>query len=75
MANGKHGQNQSLGVHSEALLEQEVAARWRVSIRTVQRLRAQQDGPAFIQIGGSIRYRLEDILDYEQRQRRAGGIG
>lgn len=54
------------------LREDELAARWRVSQRTLQRWRGEGYGPAFILIGGSIRYRMADILGFEERMRRGG---
>ncbi|RDD64189.1 DNA-binding protein [Thalassococcus profundi] len=43
----------------------ELAARWKVSIRTLERWRAERYGPAWITIGGSIRYRIPDVLAWE----------
>ncbi|WP_272011131.1 helix-turn-helix transcriptional regulator [Roseovarius sp. ZX-A-9] len=47
------------------LTQRELAARWRVSGRTLERWRAQRFGPAWITIGGSIRYRMSDVLAWE----------
>lgn len=55
------------------LNERELARRWNTSPRTLQRWRAEDQGPAFLRIGGSVRYRLSDILAYEERHRHAGG--
>jgi len=54
--------------------EQAVAERWNKSIRTLQRWRAAGYGPAYIPIGGTIHYRLEDILAFESRMRRGGVV-
>jgi len=56
----------------EFLRERELAARWRTSQRTLQRWRALGDGPAFIRIGGAIRYRMDDVIDYEAQMQRGG---
>lgn len=61
--------NTSAPAPTELLRERELAARWRTSRRTLQRWRAEGHGPAFIQIGGAIRYRLADVLAYEERRR------
>ena len=53
------------------LTTRELAARWRLSLRTLERWRAEGYGPAWLTIGGSIRYRLEDVLAYEEAH--AGG--
>lgn len=49
------------------LTEKELAARWGISPRTLQLWRREGKGPAFITIGHhTIRYRMEDIVAYEQ---------
>lgn len=54
------------------LNQTELAARWTISARTLERWRWTGDGPAFLKIGGRVVYRLEDVLVYEQaRQRRS----
>ena len=53
------------------LRERELAARWKKSKRTLQRWRAEGYGPAYILIGGSVRYPLTDILEFEDRTRRS----
>lgn len=56
------------------LRERDLAEHWQVSLRTLQRWRAEGMGPAYILIGGTIRYRMADVLDYEAR-RTIGGRG
>ena len=54
------------------LNQTELAARWTISARTLERWRWTGDGPAFLKIGGRVVYRLEDVLAYAQaRQRRS----
>ena len=48
------------------LTPRELAERWRVSGRTLERWRAERYGPGWIWIGGSIRYRYADVLAFEQ---------
>jgi predicted site-specific integrase-resolvase len=55
---------------SEHVTQADLAARWQVSPRTLERWRWVGTGPAFVRIGGSVRYRVEDIEAYERRQRR-----
>lgn len=57
----------------QLVAETPLAVRWSISKRTLQRYRAEGFGPPYIEIGGSIRYRVQDILDYEERHRRGGG--
>lgn len=49
-----------------------LATRYGKSIRAMQRWRAKGYGPAFMRIGGSIFYLLEDIKAFEARMRRGG---
>ena len=54
------------------LNQTELAARWTISARTLERWRWTGDGPAFLKIGGRVVYRLEDVLAEQQaRQRRS----
>lgn len=48
----------------------ELAARWKISPRTLERWRWTGEGPAFIKIGGRVVYRLEDVETYEHTQLR-----
>ena len=49
----------------------ELARRWRVSPRTLERWRWQRQGPCFLKIGGRVAYRVADIEAFEAAQRRA----
>ncbi|MCC6002279.1 MAG: helix-turn-helix domain-containing protein [Pararhodobacter sp.] len=42
-----------------------LARRWHVSPRTLERWRWTGEGPAFVKIGGRVVYRLEDVEAYE----------
>jgi predicted site-specific integrase-resolvase len=54
------------------LNQTELAARWSISGRTLERWRWTGEGPVFLKIGGRVVYRLEDVLAHEQaRQRRS----
>ena len=46
-----------------------LARRWHVSPRTLERWRWTGDGPAYFKIGGRVVYRLDDVEDYERRRR------
>jgi hypothetical protein len=51
---------------SEQLMTQEeVAFRWKVSEATLERDRSLKQGVRYLKIGGLIRYRLQDVLNYE----------
>lgn len=64
---------QASSTDGNALVSQKhLAARWKKSVRTLQRWRAEGYGPAWIHIGGSVLYRERDVLAYENRMRRGG---
>ena len=52
------------------LTQVELAVRWRISPRTLERWRWAGDGPRFIKIGGRVVYRIADIEAFEQQQLR-----
>lgn len=52
-----------------------LSERWDKSPRTLQRWRAEGRGPAWLKIGGSIFYRLGDVMAYEEARRRDGEPG
>jgi hypothetical protein len=52
------------------LTETQLAERWQISVRTLQAARVKGGGVAFVRIGRSVRYRLEDVLAYEQARLR-----
>lgn len=57
------------------LRERELAERWRLSRRTLQRWRAEGYGPRYHLIGGAIRYRLDQVLAFEDGMMRGGDQG
>ncbi len=48
----------------------DLADRWRISHRTLERWRWVGKGPAYLKVGGRVLYRLEDIEAHEQAQLR-----
>ena len=48
----------------------DLAARWRISPRTLERWRWTGDGPSFMTLGGRVIYRLEDVLAFENQELR-----
>jgi hypothetical protein len=50
------------------LTQDDLAGRWRISERTLERWRWQRLGPNYIKIGGRVVYRLADVLSYESTQ-------
>jgi predicted site-specific integrase-resolvase len=50
----------------------ELARRWNVSPRTLERWRWLGQGPAFLKLGGRVAYRITDIEAFEQAQLQTG---
>ena len=50
--------------------QNELARRWNISPRTLERWRWLKVGPAYLKLGGRVAYRLEDIEAYEVEQLR-----
>jgi hypothetical protein len=48
----------------------DLARRWRISTRTLERWRWLRQGPAYLKLGGAVAYRLEDVEAFEAEQRR-----
>ena len=51
--------------------EDELASEWKLSVKALQKWRRNSVGPAFFKLEGSIRYKLEDIEEFEARNRRS----
>ncbi len=51
--------------------QRDLANRWRLSPRTLERWRWERIGPQFLKIGGRVVYRLSDIEEFEQSGVRA----
>ena len=46
----------------------ELAARWNISPRTLERWRGTGEGSTFIKLGGRVVYRLEDVEAHELKR-------
>jgi hypothetical protein len=51
------------------LNEDQLAKRWKISERTLQRWRSTDKGPAFLKLGWRVVYALSDIEAWERQQR------
>ena len=54
-------------INCNHLNQRQLAERWSISQRTLERWRAIGNGPIFLKIGGRVVYRIEDILTYEEK--------
>ncbi|TQF78664.1 helix-turn-helix domain-containing protein [Elioraea sp. Yellowstone] len=50
------------------LHQADLARRWNISPRTLERWRWLGQGPRFLKIGGRVAYRIEDIEAFEAAQ-------
>jgi len=48
------------------LNQADLARRWKISPRTLERWRWLGEGPRYLKLGGRVLYRVEDIEDFEQ---------
>lgn len=55
------------------LTQVELAQRWRISPRTLERWRWLGQGPRYLKIGGRVVYRLEDVEAFEDEKRQEAG--
>lgn len=51
------------------LTQKELAHRWRVSPRTLERWRSKRTGPSFTKLCTKVVYALDDVLQYERHRR------
>lgn len=56
---------------SNNLTPEQLAERWDIKPETLQRWRCEKVGPRFFKVERRIRYRLEDIVAYENRSLRS----
>lgn len=55
------------------LTQEELAERWKLTVRTIQIMRKEKKGPAHTLIASRPLYKLADVEAYEEQQRRDGG--
>ena len=53
------------GQTTHHLTQTDLARRWRISPRTLERWRWLKQGPHYLKIGGRVVYRLEDVEAFE----------
>lgn len=52
-------------MNAKRLSPAELADRWGVPVATLAQWRYVGKGPAYLKLGGAVRYRLEDVESYE----------
>jgi hypothetical protein len=73
LSQADHIEEAVLATERPHLLEHELATRWRLSARTLQRWRRAGSGPPFLRLGRRVAYRLSDIERFETAHVRVGG--
>ena len=63
-------EQQAVSTDHSHLNQIELARRWKLSPRTLERWRWLGQGPRFMKLGGRVAYRLEDIEAFEVEQLR-----
>jgi hypothetical protein len=53
------------------LNQSDLAARWKISSRTLERWRWIGEGPSYMKIGVRVIYRIEDVEEFERQVLRA----
>lgn len=57
------------------LNQNELAERWAMSPRTLERWRWLGQGPRYLKLGGRVVYRLDDVETYEAAHLHANTVG
>jgi predicted site-specific integrase-resolvase len=47
------------------MTQRELCNRWQISEATLERWRSEGIGPIYVKLGGQVRYRREDVMEYE----------
>lgn len=55
---------------SDVLTQIELAQRWKISPRSLEKWRTLGLGPAYTKIGGRVRYLIDDVMAYELARQR-----
>lgn len=50
------------------ITQEQLAKRWQVSPRTLERQRWIGTGPKYVKVGGVVRYLSTDVIEYERKQ-------
>ena len=55
----------NMNEYQARMTQRELCNRWQVSEATLERWRPEDIGPIYVKLGGQVRYRREDVLEYE----------
>ncbi len=54
-------------MNEEFLSAQDLATRWRMHAQTLTRWRQLQRGPPYVKLGKTVRYAMNDVVEFERR--------
>ena len=52
----------------EFLNQKELAKKWSISTKTLESWRSKGSGPKYYKLGNNIRYKVEDIVSFEEEK-------
>ena len=55
---------------TSCLSEVDLATRWGISPKTLQRWRSKKFGPPYLKLSKRVKYLIEDVVAYEQQHRK-----
>jgi hypothetical protein len=53
----------------QIVTEQKAAEELKLAVQTLRNWRHQRRGPAYLKFGRSVRYKIDDLLEYKERHR------
>lgn len=54
-------------MHYPVMTERQLAARWKISLKTLRRWRSDNEGPTWHKLFQYVRYHEADVLDFERQ--------
>lgn len=73
MEDGVRSSEASGSAAPDMLTPRQLATRWSLAVHTLENWRSAGRGPAHLKFGRSVRYRLSDVMRYENEALKPGG--
>ena len=52
----------------------DLSRHWEISVRTLERWRAESKGPAWLRLNGKVLYRIDDVMAFEEAHRHGSSL-